>query len=309
MFAMNSTFYCSLYAGTNIVCFLSPVNLLLFPPPAPPQISAHKLILSACSDFFRHLLRRNPAPNPIIVLWDMGAEDIRKILRFMYNGEVEVRQAHLNNFLAVAERLRVRGLCQSGGKSSPNPSSSGNNNSGGGGGGGNSSSSSSNRRAAGTAATGGAQSPRSPGPASGSSRPDSPSSSSRQRRPHSPDDPGDTGGGRGKKPRVGDGGGGSEDDIITVKEESHPPPTSQRQQQQQQQQQHQDESRSEGDYGDFPGGSAFDDHGGGGLPALMSEWLMPSTGFFFAGDSCLFYIRRHGDAFCGRDAGSNGCER
>jgi hypothetical protein len=35
----------------------------------------------------------------------------------MYNGEVEVKQAHLNTFLAVAERLRVRGLCQSGGKS------------------------------------------------------------------------------------------------------------------------------------------------------------------------------------------------
>lgn len=47
--------------------------------------------------------------------------------RYMYNGEVEVQQAHLNNFLAVAERLRVRGLCQSGGNSSPihHPSGSG----------------------------------------------------------------------------------------------------------------------------------------------------------------------------------------
>ena len=41
----------------------------------------------------------------------------------MLLGEVEVQQAHLNTFLAVAERLRVRGLCQSGGKSSPIPSS------------------------------------------------------------------------------------------------------------------------------------------------------------------------------------------
>ena len=45
------------------------------------QIPAHKLILSACSDFFRTLLKRNPAPNPVIVLWDMGVEDIRNILR------------------------------------------------------------------------------------------------------------------------------------------------------------------------------------------------------------------------------------
>jgi hypothetical protein len=88
------------------------------------QIRAHKLILSACSDFFRHLLKRNPAANPVIVLWDMSVEDIRNILRFMYNGEVEVQQTHLNTFLSVAERLRVRGLCQSGGKSSPTTTSS-----------------------------------------------------------------------------------------------------------------------------------------------------------------------------------------
>ena len=35
-----------------------------------------------------------------------------------------MQQANLNTFLAVAERLRVRGLCQSGGKSSPQPGNS-----------------------------------------------------------------------------------------------------------------------------------------------------------------------------------------
>ena len=66
----------------------------------------------------------NPAANPMVVLCDITPSDLRHILHFMYNGEVEVKQANLNTFLAVAERLRVRGLCQSGGKTSPSPASS-----------------------------------------------------------------------------------------------------------------------------------------------------------------------------------------
>ncbi len=93
------------------------------------HIRAHRLVLSACSDFFRSLFKRSTsspaaaaaATNPFVVLWDISPADLRHILHFMYNGEVEVKQAHLNTFLAVAERLRVRGLCQSGGKSSPAP--------------------------------------------------------------------------------------------------------------------------------------------------------------------------------------------
>ena len=38
----------------------------------------------------------------------------------MYNGEVNVKQDNLNSFLAVAERLRVRGLCQNEGTNNSN---------------------------------------------------------------------------------------------------------------------------------------------------------------------------------------------
>ena len=57
------------------------------------------------------LLRMNPAPNPVIVLWDVAYSDLVNIVDFMYNGEVKVRQANIQAFLAVAEKFRVRGLC------------------------------------------------------------------------------------------------------------------------------------------------------------------------------------------------------
>jgi broad-complex core protein len=38
------------------------------------QVRAHKVILSACSQTFRQLLRANPAPNPVILLWVSGRE-------------------------------------------------------------------------------------------------------------------------------------------------------------------------------------------------------------------------------------------
>ena len=33
------------------------------------QVKAHKVILSACSVTFKTLLKKNPAPHPVIVLW------------------------------------------------------------------------------------------------------------------------------------------------------------------------------------------------------------------------------------------------
>ena len=44
----------------------------------------------------------NPAPNPVIVLWDVAYSDLVNIVDFMYNGEVKVRQANIQAFLAVA---------------------------------------------------------------------------------------------------------------------------------------------------------------------------------------------------------------
>jgi len=76
------------------------------------QIQAHKVILSACSPFFRTVLRRNPHQHPILYLKGISYLDLQSVLNFMYHGEVNVAQEELNTFLAVAEDLKVKGLTQ-----------------------------------------------------------------------------------------------------------------------------------------------------------------------------------------------------
>ncbi|XP_023331618.1 protein bric-a-brac 2 isoform X9 [Eurytemora carolleeae] len=86
------------------------------------QIQAHKVILSACSPFFRNMLKVNPHQHPLIYLRGMKFADLESVLNFMYYGEVNVAQDELNSFLAVAEDLRVKGLTQNkNGESVPDP--------------------------------------------------------------------------------------------------------------------------------------------------------------------------------------------
>ncbi|XP_023337729.1 protein tramtrack, beta isoform isoform X6 [Eurytemora carolleeae] len=85
------------------------------------QVQAHKVILSACSPFFRSILKRNQHQHPLLYLKGVKFSELQAVLNFMYQGEVNVAQEDLNSFLAVAEELKVKGLTQSNTKSSPQP--------------------------------------------------------------------------------------------------------------------------------------------------------------------------------------------
>ena len=76
------------------------------------QIQAHKLILSACSPFFRTVLKQNPHQHPLLYLKGVEFSNLQSVLNFMYHGEVNVAQEELNSFLSVAEELQVKGLTQ-----------------------------------------------------------------------------------------------------------------------------------------------------------------------------------------------------
>ncbi|XP_055711103.1 transcription factor GAGA isoform X1 [Phlebotomus papatasi] len=76
------------------------------------KIRAHKVILSACSTYFREVFQENPCQHPVIVFKNVRFEDLSAIIEFIYQGEVNVVQESLPSFLHTAELLSVQGLTE-----------------------------------------------------------------------------------------------------------------------------------------------------------------------------------------------------
>ena len=74
------------------------------------QLKAHKVILSACSPFFREIIQHNPHPHPLIYLKGVTGTDLTFMLDYMYYGEVSIENENLQNFLMVAQDLCIKGL-------------------------------------------------------------------------------------------------------------------------------------------------------------------------------------------------------
>ncbi|KAG1664339.1 Protein bric-a-brac 2 [Nymphon striatum] len=72
----------------------------------------HKVVLSACSSFFRELFHSNPCQHPIIFMNDVNYADLKAVIQFMYKGEVNVSQEQLPNLLKIGEALKVKGLAE-----------------------------------------------------------------------------------------------------------------------------------------------------------------------------------------------------
>ena len=76
------------------------------------QVSAHKLVLSACSEYFKNVFKNNNMPNTqtLLCLDGIAAEDLRNIMDYIYNGEVQIFQEGLDRFLGIAQRFKLEGL-------------------------------------------------------------------------------------------------------------------------------------------------------------------------------------------------------
>ena len=72
--------------------------------------SAHKILLSSCSNLMKFILKSNTQTNPLLYLGGVNSINIRFILDYIYYGEVNLYQEQLDSFLESAQKLEIQGL-------------------------------------------------------------------------------------------------------------------------------------------------------------------------------------------------------
>ena len=74
------------------------------------SISSHKVVLSACSPFFRNVLKRNQHQHPLLYLNGVKSTDLKNILDYVYRGEVQIFEDQIDSLSKAASNLKVAGL-------------------------------------------------------------------------------------------------------------------------------------------------------------------------------------------------------
>lgn len=70
----------------------------------------HKLLIFACSPVLRKVLTQNPSPHPIIYVTDIKLPILKAILKYIYQGEVQISKSELVSFMKAADSFQIRGL-------------------------------------------------------------------------------------------------------------------------------------------------------------------------------------------------------
>ena len=76
------------------------------------HVRAHKVILSACSEFFRNILVKNSHPHPLIYLENLKAEQLEALVKFIYVGETNIPQSMVADFIKAAQKYKIQGLTE-----------------------------------------------------------------------------------------------------------------------------------------------------------------------------------------------------
>jgi len=86
--------------------------------------SAHKLVLSICSPYFRQLFRRLGKDKSVVYLKDVDPRHLDLLLQYMYKGEIKVQENELVSVLNTAQGLEIKGLSENSTGSTPPSSNS-----------------------------------------------------------------------------------------------------------------------------------------------------------------------------------------
>nr|XP_045612457.1 uncharacterized protein LOC123767016 [Procambarus clarkii] len=72
--------------------------------------AVHRLVLTACSDFFTEIFKETLCKKPMIVLIDIKCQELEALLDYMYLGEAVVQQTDIPGIIKAAECLKIKGL-------------------------------------------------------------------------------------------------------------------------------------------------------------------------------------------------------
>ena len=73
-------------------------------------VTAHKVVLSASSEFFKNILKKADHSKPMIYLNEVEFKELSQVIDYIYEGETNIYQEDLDTFLGVAKKLKIEGL-------------------------------------------------------------------------------------------------------------------------------------------------------------------------------------------------------
>ena len=71
------------------------------------QVKAHKTVLALSSPLLRDILTKSKRHDPILLLPNVGAQELENILKLIYLGEVSLSSTELDSFLSAAQYLKL----------------------------------------------------------------------------------------------------------------------------------------------------------------------------------------------------------
>ena len=71
------------------------------------EVQGHQLLLAACSPVLKDLLLQSKQSHPVILLPDVSFLELKKLMAFLYMGEVKVTERKLQAFFELALQLNI----------------------------------------------------------------------------------------------------------------------------------------------------------------------------------------------------------